>query len=194
MPHSNTVTYSSDVPHARVNSSLRLIWLVDGGRRQRTQGRSLTPAGVAIAASTSSRIWSRRSKLIGLRRIRSSVSSHSFLFIFLRSRCWRPVRLLFLCRLTYDATITEPTSLETMRYVKDDEQIHLKAVAGVLIHPFLYLRNSAAPRGLLLPFPSLALHNRLRQVKPQQQREIVISRKSVITERCCESAWGLLGR
>ena len=50
MSHSNDVTYSSDVPHARVNSSLRLIWLVDGGRRQRTQGHSLTPAGVAIAA------------------------------------------------------------------------------------------------------------------------------------------------
>jgi condensin complex subunit 1 len=50
MSHSNAVTYSSDVPHARVNSSLQLIWLVDGGRRQRTQGRSLTPAGVAIAA------------------------------------------------------------------------------------------------------------------------------------------------
>ena len=37
MPHSNTVIYSSDVPHARVNSSikkiLQLIWLVDGGRR-----------------------------------------------------------------------------------------------------------------------------------------------------------------
>ena len=50
MPHSNTVTYSSDVSHARVISSLRLIWLVDGGRRQRTQGHSLTPVGVAIAA------------------------------------------------------------------------------------------------------------------------------------------------
>ena len=37
MPHSYTVMYSSDVPHARVNSSikkiLQLIWLVDGGRR-----------------------------------------------------------------------------------------------------------------------------------------------------------------
>ena len=37
MLHSNTVTYSSDVPHARVNSSiktiLQFIWLVDGGRR-----------------------------------------------------------------------------------------------------------------------------------------------------------------
>ena len=37
MPHSNTVTYSPDVPHARVNSSIKkilhLIWLVDGGRR-----------------------------------------------------------------------------------------------------------------------------------------------------------------
>ena len=36
MPHSNTVTYSSNVP-AHVNSSikkiLQLIWLVDGGRR-----------------------------------------------------------------------------------------------------------------------------------------------------------------
>ena len=40
MPHSNAVMYSSDVPHARVNSSIKkmqqLIWLVDGGRRQRT--------------------------------------------------------------------------------------------------------------------------------------------------------------
>ena len=47
MSHSNTVTYSSDVPHARVNSSikkmLQLIWLVNGGRGQRTQGRSPTP-------------------------------------------------------------------------------------------------------------------------------------------------------
>ena len=37
MPHSNTVTYSSDIPHARVDNSiktiLQLIWLVDGGRR-----------------------------------------------------------------------------------------------------------------------------------------------------------------
>jgi hypothetical protein len=37
MPHSNTVTYSPDVPNARVNSSLQtilqLIWLVDSGRR-----------------------------------------------------------------------------------------------------------------------------------------------------------------
>ena len=37
MPHSNTVTYSSNVPRACVNSSintmLQLIWLVDGGRR-----------------------------------------------------------------------------------------------------------------------------------------------------------------
>ena len=41
IPRSNTVTYSPDVPHARVNSSikksikkiLQLIWLVDGGRR-----------------------------------------------------------------------------------------------------------------------------------------------------------------
>ena len=37
MPHSNTVTYSSDVPHTRGNSSikkiLQLIWLVHGGRR-----------------------------------------------------------------------------------------------------------------------------------------------------------------
>ena len=37
MPHSNAVMYSSDVPPARVNSSikkiLQLIWLVDGGRR-----------------------------------------------------------------------------------------------------------------------------------------------------------------
>ena len=37
MPHSSTVTYSPDVPHARVNSSiktiLQLIWLVGGGRR-----------------------------------------------------------------------------------------------------------------------------------------------------------------
>ena len=37
MSHSNDVTYSSDVPHARVNSSikkiLQFIWLVDGGRR-----------------------------------------------------------------------------------------------------------------------------------------------------------------
>ena len=36
MPHSNTVTYSPDVPHARVDSSitkmLQLIWL-DGRRR-----------------------------------------------------------------------------------------------------------------------------------------------------------------
>ena len=33
MPHSSTIMYSSDVPHARVNSSLWIIWLVDGGRR-----------------------------------------------------------------------------------------------------------------------------------------------------------------
>ena len=37
MPHSNTVTYSSNVPRACVNSSiktmLQLIKLVDGGRR-----------------------------------------------------------------------------------------------------------------------------------------------------------------
>ena len=37
MPHSNTVTYASNVPRARVNSSIKkilhLIWLVDGGRR-----------------------------------------------------------------------------------------------------------------------------------------------------------------
>ena len=37
IPRSNTVTYSPDVPHARVNSSIKkilhLIWLVDGGRR-----------------------------------------------------------------------------------------------------------------------------------------------------------------
>ena len=37
MPHSDTVTYLSDVSPARVNSSikkiLQLIWLVDGGRR-----------------------------------------------------------------------------------------------------------------------------------------------------------------
>ena len=35
MPHSNTITYSSNVPHVRVDSSikkmLQLIWLVDGG-------------------------------------------------------------------------------------------------------------------------------------------------------------------
>ena len=39
MPHSNTVTYSFDVPHACVNSSIKkmqqLIWLVDGGRRHK---------------------------------------------------------------------------------------------------------------------------------------------------------------
>ena len=34
------------------------------------------------------------------------------------------IDILFLRRLTYDATVTEPTSLETMRYVKDDEEIH----------------------------------------------------------------------
>ena len=37
MPHSYTVTYSSGIPHARVDNSikkiLQLIWLVDGGRR-----------------------------------------------------------------------------------------------------------------------------------------------------------------
>ena len=56
MPHSNTVMHSSDVPRARVNSSIKkmqqLIWLVDGGRRQRTEECSLTPAGVAIASCT----------------------------------------------------------------------------------------------------------------------------------------------
>jgi hypothetical protein len=83
MPHSNAVMYSSDVPCARVNSSLRLIWLVDGGRWQRTQGHSLVPAGATITASTlrRCRIWSRRSGLIGLRRRRSTVSPHSFYFI-----------------------------------------------------------------------------------------------------------------
>ena len=71
MPHSNIVTYSSDVPHARVNSSLWLVWLVDGGIQQRTQGHSPTPAGVAIEACTMTQcqIWSRRSRLITLRRI-----------------------------------------------------------------------------------------------------------------------------
>ena len=37
MPHSNAVMYSSDIPHARVNSSINkilpLVRLVDGGRR-----------------------------------------------------------------------------------------------------------------------------------------------------------------
>ena len=55
MPHSNAVMYSSDVPHARVNSSMNIkenhtAYLAR--RRQKTakkQGLSLVPAGIAIA-------------------------------------------------------------------------------------------------------------------------------------------------
>ena len=35
------------------------------------------------------------------------------------------IDILFLRRLTYDATLTEPTSLKKMRAMKDNEQIHL---------------------------------------------------------------------
>ena len=133
MPHSNIVTYSSDIPHARVDNSvdnsiktiLQLIWLIDCGSRQRT---SLTPAGVAIAICTMTRcrIWSRRSRLIGLRRIRSSVSPHSFFILTIYVLAsFAGIDGLFLCRLTYDATLTEPTSLKKMRAMKDNEQIHL---------------------------------------------------------------------
>ena len=133
MPHSNTGTYLSDVPRACINSRIKkiqqLIWLVDSARRQRTQGLSFVPAGVAIAASTlrGCRIWSRRNRLIGLRRKRSSVCQH-YLFIFLTIwvlAAFAGIDVLFLCRLTYDATLTEPTSLKKMSAVKDDEQIHL---------------------------------------------------------------------
>ena len=82
---------------------------------------------------------------------------------------------LFLCRLTYDATLTEPTSLKMMRAVKDGEQIHFDDISKpwqVCLLPFPYL-HSSAPSGLLTS--SLSLHNRLKQMKPLQQGETVIS-------------------
>ena len=128
---------------ARASTMLQLIWLVDGRRRQRTRGHSLTPAGVAIETCTLTRcrIWSRRSRLIGLRRIRSSVSPHSFsflfiLFYFITIASFTGIDVLFLCSLTYDATLTEPMSLKMMRAVKDDEQIHLDvSIPNVTISP-----------------------------------------------------------
>jgi hypothetical protein len=118
------------------------------------------PAGVAIAPCTLTRcrIWSRRSRLIGLRRIRSSVSPHSFfiLFYFITIASFAGIDVLFLCSLTYDATLTEPTSLKMMRAAKDDEQLHLdvsKPWQVCLSTPF-HTSIDWHPAGYsLLPFP-----------------------------------------
>ena len=101
MPHSNAVMYSSDIPHARVDSSitkmLQLIWL-DGRRRQRTQGPSHIPAGVAIAASTYDTLLdmepTQQVNRIAKNTIECKLTFFFIYFIFLRSRCWRPLRVL----------------------------------------------------------------------------------------------------
>ena len=43
-------------------------------------------------------------------------------FIYLFSCVFAGINVLFLCRLTYDATLTAPMSLKMMQ---DDEQMHL---------------------------------------------------------------------
>ena len=83
------------------------------------------------------------------------------------------IDVLFLCRLTYDATLTEPTNLKMMRVAKDDEQSHLDVWKPwqVCLSPLSI--HSPAPSGLLTS--PLHLHNRLKQAKLLRQGEIVLS-------------------
>ena len=48
-----------------------------------------------------------------------------FLFYFITIASFAGIDVLFLCRLTYDVTLTEAMSFKMMRAVNDDEQIHL---------------------------------------------------------------------
>ena len=102
------------------------------------------------------------------------------------------IDVLFLCRLTYDATLMEPTRLKMMQAAKDDEQLHLdvsKPWQVCLSTPF-HTPIARHPAGYsLLPFSCTTGSDRLLP-KPEQQGEIVmlgmfpLARKSVVTERC----------